>query len=129
MSPGRTEMIWMGHAGHFICGRECQFRLNTYVNGFIVSTLGELKYRGDRDEAPFRALGADKDSLYETMVFHARKTNEPCCPYEQVDGSDLDSMRYATAGAAYEGHLAMLKKWARKSEFRRVSRDDRRRGR
>ena len=32
----------MPHAGHFILGRECQFRLNTYVGKYIVSTVGEL---------------------------------------------------------------------------------------
>ena len=31
----------MPHAGHFICSHMCRFKLNTYVNGYIVSTVGE----------------------------------------------------------------------------------------
>lgn len=37
----KEEWIWMPHAGHFCGGNECRFRLNTYVNGYIVSTVGE----------------------------------------------------------------------------------------
>lgn len=38
---GMSKEIWMPHAGHFVCGQQCRFRLNTYVNGYIVSTVGE----------------------------------------------------------------------------------------
>lgn len=38
----RDKWIWMPHAGHFICAKWCRFVLNTYVNGYIVSTVGEL---------------------------------------------------------------------------------------
>lgn len=37
----RQDWIWQPHAGHFIGGRYCKFFLNTYVNGYIVSTVGE----------------------------------------------------------------------------------------
>ena len=37
-----SEWLWMPHTAHFICGKECQFHLATYVNGVIVSTVGEL---------------------------------------------------------------------------------------
>lgn len=106
------QMLWMPHAGHFILGRSCGFRLNTYVNGYIVSTVGELKYPRDAEDAPDRPLGAGKDSLYETMVFKAKKSKEKCCPYQQVDGNTLDSARYKTAEAAVKGHHEMLAKWS-----------------
>lgn len=38
---GKEDWIWMGHAGHLCIGNQCQFKLNTYVNGHIVSTVGE----------------------------------------------------------------------------------------
>lgn len=38
----KQDWVWMPHAGHLIIGDMCKFHLNTYVNGYIVSTLGEL---------------------------------------------------------------------------------------
>jgi hypothetical protein len=38
----KSDWIWMPHVGHFILGHQCRFHLNTYVNGYIVSTVGEL---------------------------------------------------------------------------------------
>lgn len=111
VKDGGAAPIWMGHAGHFICGRECQFRLNTYVNGFIVSTVGELVV-STTPRGKFTPLGAGPHP-YETMVFRAKPTGEKCCPYEQADGQDLDSERYMTANEATEGHLAMIAKWSR----------------
>jgi len=35
------DWIWMPHAGHLCIGSMCKFHLNTYVNGYIVSTVGE----------------------------------------------------------------------------------------
>jgi len=113
-----AKQVWMGHAGHFICGNQCQFHLNTYVNGFIVSTLGELKdpTRGTED-SPFQPLGITPDSLYESMVFHAvaSKSNK-CCPYRQKNGSEIDGCRYATAEAAAKGHAKLIAKYARKKK-------------
>jgi hypothetical protein len=106
-----TKQIWMGHPGHFIGGFNCQFRLNTYINGYIVSTVGEYCPSPDKKNQP---LGYPKDSLYETMVFKAKKSDHPCCPYVQEDGQDLDSERYATADKAHEGHMKMLAKWSEK---------------
>jgi len=37
----KNKWIWMPHAGHFLLGNKCQFRLNTYVGKYIVSTVGE----------------------------------------------------------------------------------------
>mgnify|MGYP001573416035 FL=1 len=35
------KQTWMPHAGHLIVGQHCRFRLNTHVNGYIISTVGE----------------------------------------------------------------------------------------
>jgi hypothetical protein len=104
----------MPHPGHFIMGYACGFRLNTYVNGYIVSTVGELKYPMDKDADKWRPLGADKDSLYESMVFHAVKDQSKCCPYRQESGEDLEMRRYAKADDAYEGHMKLIEEYANK---------------
>lgn len=38
----KEDWVWMPHPGHFICSNDCRYKLNTYVNGYIVSTVGEL---------------------------------------------------------------------------------------
>jgi hypothetical protein len=110
-----AKQVWMGHAGHFICGNDCQFHLNTYVNGVIVSTLGELK---DSRKEGFQPLGFSPDSLYESMVFTAVKTEsgDECCPYRQSSGRELEGCRYATAGEAAKGHAKLIAKYARKKK-------------
>jgi hypothetical protein len=104
--------IWMPHAGHFIGGHQCEFRLNTYVNGYIVSTVGELKH-------PYKPEGSWMDigfgRKYETMVFLAKESPKtPCCPYRQASGLDIDSEGYNDPGAAYRGHLAMVAKFQKR---------------
>lgn len=119
-----TEPVYMPHPGHFICAQDCCFFLNTYVNGYIVSTVGELLYGSDRAlpdseraKRKWRPLGAGADSLYETMVFPAKRAGRPakymCCPWEASDFSGIDSQRYATATAAAEGHAAFVAKYAK----------------
>ncbi len=131
----KVNWVWMPHAGHFVCGNECRFRLNTYVGGYIVSTVGEylpdsavreilgdlrklnLEGRGDDRQADFlRKNGFEKigcDRTYETMVFKARRSKNKCCPWE-VSGSELDYAPYNDADSAYEGHLKLCQKWSRK---------------
>jgi len=43
----REEWIWMPHVAHLCVGHWCRFHLATYVNGHVVSTVGE--YFPDRD--------------------------------------------------------------------------------
>ena len=118
-----SELIWMPHPGHFICAERCNFRLNTYVNGYIVSTVGEMfkdfygptfKWYGDeKEDSRFAEIGAGR--LYETMVFRAEKSNRKCCPYEAiVEGGELDFAGYNTADEAAEGHGKMIEKWSLK---------------
>ena len=37
----KSEWVWMPHAGHYILANYCRFHLNTWVRGFIISTVGE----------------------------------------------------------------------------------------
>lgn len=131
----RQDWIWMPHAGHLIVSRDCIFHLNTYVNGFIISTVGEwwpdetireihasvqnvpLEGKGDdraRDflqKFGYMEIGADRK--YETMVFKAKKSEDDCCPYRQISGENLDMEGYNDPGEAYLGHLKMCEKYDR----------------
>ena len=130
----RNNWVWMPHAGHFICGSKCQFHLNTYVNGYIVSTVGELwperasreihaeiydpewyrennKLRGDYfDNAYMKRFGFENigcDRKYETMVFKAKRSEYGCCPYIIASGGELAFRGYNKPEDAYEGHRDM----------------------
>lgn len=126
----------MPHPGHFICARDCKFFLNTYVGGYIVSTVGELwpdsqvrkinastrgmKIEGIGDywdadymkKIGFEEIGFGR--LYETMVFKAKKSKDACCPWRMTDGSNLDFDSYNEAGDAFKCHMKMCKKWSKK---------------
>lgn len=104
-----SEPIWMPHPGHFILRRDCQFRLNTYVNGYIVSTIGELVEPG-QDE--FQQIGSD--ALYETMVFSAEPSGFDCCPFE-IAGMELKCKRYNLPGDAMRGHMELIAEWSQKA--------------
>ncbi len=102
--------IWMPHPQHFIGASSCQFRLGTYVNGYIISTVGE--YRPSSSNGEDQEIGADRK--YETMVFKASKRKgkeEQCCPY-QIDVSDeVDFEGYNDAVSATQGHYKFCKKY------------------
>jgi len=110
-----NNIIWMPHAGHFICSSRCQFRLNTYVNGYIISTVGEYvpstRTYSDEADDKFEKIGFDR--LYETMVFKAKKSNFKCCPYEMVDPTGIEMAGYNEASDAYKGHLKLVNKYAK----------------
>lgn len=129
----KQDWIWMPHPGHFICCFDCRFVLNTYVNGYIVSTVGEmfpdapvreiearvggitLKGMGDerkRDymkKVGFTEIGCDRK--YETMVFKAVKSKEKCCPYKIDSGHEVDMEGYNDACSATKGHYKLCKKY------------------
>ena len=136
----KSKWVWMPHAGHFILGNKCRFHLNTYVGGYIVSTVGELwnerkvreihaevhdpkwfavnmLLRGDKfDSAYFRQFGFEElgcGRTYETMVFRAKKSEAKCCPYEASDYDNVDFGGYNDAESAYAGHKKMCEKWAK----------------
>lgn len=153
MTADKSKWIWMPHPGHFICASDCKFFLTTYVNGYIVSTVGEmfpdeqvreiyakskgitLEGMGDARRFDFMKkhgfveIGLDR--LYETMVFTARKAPDEekdgqCCPFRMVSGAELDLAGYTTATEAYRGHLEMCARWAKKRPRRpQISKDTR----
>jgi hypothetical protein len=147
--PGRWALMknnwkWFGVAGHFICGRWCQFHLCTQVGEYLVSTVGEYwpergsreihakvcdpkwlmknwQLKGDEFDAAymkrfgFQDIGCDRK--YETMVFRAGKPcdREGCkCGLPSIDPSNLDFLGYNNAKDATAGHMKLCKKWAKK---------------
>lgn len=138
----KENWVHMPHNGHFILGSKCRFVLNTYVGGYIVSTVGELVndsavqhihakiydpewYAANRNllgdnwnSEYFKKFGYNEigyKTTYETMVFKARKEINPeaqCCPYTASDWSNVDFDSYHNAIDARKGHEALCKKWA-----------------
>lgn len=128
----KKPWIWMPHPGHFICGIDCRFRMNTYVNGYIVSTVGELlhdstlwDFSAERKGVKLEGMGDARradflnkvgwadigfDRKYETMVFKGAKSKDACCPYQMVS-SELDFEGYNDPVDAFKGHMKMCKKW------------------
>jgi len=114
----KENWVWMPHPGHLCVARDCQFHLNTYVGGYIVSTVGEYLPHSARkkDEWEYQDIGMNRK--YETMVFRARKATEDegrdCCPYTVVNWTNIDFEGYNSSGDARAGHIRMCKKWATK---------------
>lgn len=108
----KDKWVWMPHAGHFICGSRCLFKLNTRVGKYIISTVGELRDIRNNEDIGFEEIGCDRK--YETMVFKATKAKDKCCPYRMKKPSALDFEGYNDPGKAYKGHLKMCLKWAKK---------------
>lgn len=105
----------MPHPGHFIGSNRCHFRRNTYINGYIVSTVGEYRPLAiidpdekDQDED----IGFNRK--YETMVFEACESGDACCPFVQANGNELDLMGYNDPGEAQIGHEKMVQIWGAK---------------
>jgi hypothetical protein len=114
VSVAVSDWVWYGFPGHFIGARSCQFRLNTLVGEFIVSTVGEYYPHGLEQEKP-SSIGSDR--LYETMVFRAtgKCDTEGCgCGMPTHNGSELDFEPYNDRAAATVGHRAMCERWAAK---------------
>ena len=139
-----NKWVWMPHAAHFICAKDCQFHLATYVGGgFLVSTVGELwperavreihasvhdadwfaknrQLKGDAfDDAYMKRFGFQEIGLarkYETLVFKAKRAPEKrsCCPWRVGDLSEIDGQSYNEPDEAYRGHLDLCKKWSAK---------------
>ena len=107
----KQDWLWMPHPLHFILGYRCMFRLGTYVNGYIISTVGELVDSfTDYDNGVFQSIGSryPEPDYYETMIFEARdRENDPdwnCCPYAINVEKEIDCRRYKTATEAAKGH-------------------------
>lgn len=126
----KADWIWMPHAGHSIVKDSCQFHLCTYVNGYIVSTIGEywpdrdirriihredqklISLKGDEFDAYYRrCYGFEEigdERRYETMVFIAEKRKQDdyqCCPYHIGEYVSDAFDGYDTAEKATKGHM------------------------
>lgn len=144
MSHSQSNMkdwIFMPHAGHLIVGKDCVYHLNTFVNGYIVSTVGEWwpdripreihakvydptwflanKHLGVQNfdfeymkKFGFMEIGANR--TYETLVFTAKKDRSKCCPYVAADWSELDMSAYNDPDSATIGHYKTCHTWAKK---------------
>jgi hypothetical protein len=134
----KKDWVWMPHPGHLIVARDCRFHLNTYVGGYIVSTVGEyipdapvreilaecrgikLEGLGDArladymEKIGYQEIGLDR--LYETMVFKADSKKEGCCPYRVSEYSEEDIEGYNDAKAAFKGHMKLCEKWSNESQ-------------
>lgn len=98
----------MPHAGHFIGGNSCSFHLNTHVNGYIVSTVGEY---GRVEGRPWTPLGSNGE-LYESMVFPAKGSKYACCRFEMRSPYEIETKRYLEPGTATAGHMALVEKYS-----------------
>lgn len=103
----KKDWIWMPHAGHLCVGEQCLFRLNTFVNGYIVSTVGE--YYPSRD---VRRINCEI-----SMRFHPEKKIDMSLQgsffdyeylktfgYEPIGGSPLDLYETMVFKAAKTDH-------------------------
>lgn len=112
-----SEIIWLPHKAHFIGSSDCMFGLATYVNGVIVSTVGDYMPRlGPETEGIVPKRVRTKIGLsrfYETMVFKTKKNPDPSCgcPYIPSDWHNIDFCGYNTGAAAVDGHLEMVEKY------------------
>ena len=111
------ERIELGCAGHLIVAASCRWRRHTQVGNYRVSTVGAY-YPSDRSTR--ETIGSGSEDFYETMVFaltaEQEKDNEGCGCRSVADWSELDSERYATAGAAQAGHERYVAKYLAKAE-------------
>lgn len=102
--------IELGCPGHLCIASKCLWRRHTQVGTYRISTVGEYH----PDSGPRRPVGSGEE-YFETMVF--RTTGKPVdgaegCGCQKLDSlSELECLRYATAGQAQEGHERMIRKY------------------
>lgn len=97
------------HAGHFICSERCNFFRNTYVNGYIVSTVGGMLKDSPSHPQDYEDIGRDRK--YETMVFTAKISEMACCPFQMADAQELEMEPYNNEYDAIVGHTNMCYKY------------------
>ena len=73
----RSEWKWYGNAGHFCLGHECRFHLATEIEGYMISTVGELvRSMFFHSSGGYQEIGAGR--LYETAVFELDDPVQRC---------------------------------------------------
>lgn len=128
------DWIFQPHAGHFICGKDCKFFLNTHVNGYIISTVGEflpdsrireifaisrnitIEGKGDSwDRDYMKKIGYEEIGCgrkYETMVFKAKYVENSCCSWQPENFDDIDFRGYNDPVEARKGHYELCEKYS-----------------
>jgi hypothetical protein len=110
-----AKIVELGCAGHFICANDCRWRRHTQVGNYRVSTVGDLYYRSEENKR--QTVGSGLEDFFETMVFKLRREkcddNDGCGCRRVKEWSELECIRYKTAGEAQKGHEAMIRKYAR----------------
>lgn len=86
-----------------------------------------LKLNGDLfNDAYLKYIGYEElryDCLYETMVFPAKKNENPkfqCCPYlmdQEKEEYELEQEDYNDPGEATNGHYELCYKWSQKEKI------------
>jgi hypothetical protein len=61
-----SRVKWCGFAHHFICASRCQFHLATFVDSWMVSSVGAFYQKPDDEK--MTPMGGSPH-LYETLVF------------------------------------------------------------
>jgi hypothetical protein len=101
----RQDWIWMPHAGHLCVSNKCRFHLNTYVNGFIVSTVGE--YWPDQI---VRRIFVEAERKFESLTLNTNNQIVPKYSKEVIiklltlKGDDFDDAYMELFGYSEIGH-------------------------
>lgn len=111
-------VVELGCAGHLIVAASCRFRRHTQIGTkYRVSTVGDYYYPIEGKER--QTLGSGADSFFETMVFETTgapaRGSEGCGCLKVKSWSEVDGVRYATAGEAQAGHERLVAKYRRKT--------------
>ncbi len=109
-----TKSIELGCAGHSICSDRCRWHRHTIVGNYAVSSVGDLFINKKRE-----TFGAGSEDWFETMVFPLTdrkfRNNDGCGCREFANYSELEGIRYKTAGEAQAGHEKMVKEYLTKA--------------
>jgi len=103
----------LGCAGHLIVADRCRWRRHTQVGtAYRVSSVGNYYPTGGERAT----VGASADSWFESMVFRTVATpscdSDGCGCLAVADWCEIESRRYATAGAAQAGHDELVARYA-----------------
>ena len=110
MGIPRTEWKWCGGAGHFICSHDCEFRLNTAVGRYRISTVGDMRHgRGGE----MQTIGAGDSAFFETLIFLCTDEVDVCGVCLKIkDWCEIDGRRCATWEEANTQHVEFCEKYA-----------------
>lgn len=105
--------VELGCAGHFICADRCRWRRHTQVGSYRISSVGDLYIDGKRE-----TVGAW--GYFETMVFKTKRDlcvgNDGCGCRQIESWTEVDAIRYETAGEAQKGHERFVAKYLKKQK-------------